>query len=140
MNKRFSFFIWSLIIFQLLTAVIHSISFFITPVGTNPTETQLINLISTYKMDMGNGIFRTYSEIVVSLSICFTLICLFGGLLNWFLKRNQITSKVWKGVLLIECIVFGILFLVVLLYAFVPPMVCIGLIFISSIAALRTVE
>jgi hypothetical protein len=53
---------------------------------------QMISLVGTYKMDMGNGIFRTYSELVIALSISFTLICLFGALLNWFLKRKQIRA------------------------------------------------
>jgi len=139
MHKRFSFFIWALIIFQLITTVFHSLSFFIKPVGSNATEEQMISLISTYKMDMGNGIFRTYSELVIALSISFTLICLFGALLNWFLKRKQIAPEIWKGVLLIETIVFGILFLFVMFFAFLPPMICTGLIFFSCIGSLLAV-
>jgi len=139
MHKRFSFFIWALIIFQFLTTIFHSLSFFIKPVGSNATEEQMISLIGTYKMDMGNGIFRTYSELVFSLSISVTLICLFGGLLNWFLKRKQIAAEVWKGVLLIETIVFGIMFLVVMFFAFLPPMICTGLIFFSCTGSLVTV-
>jgi hypothetical protein len=86
MLKRFSFCIRAAIIFQLLTAAFHSLSFILKPVAANDTEEQMLRLMRSYKMDMGNGIFRTYSEIVVSLSAGFTLICLFGGLLNWFLK------------------------------------------------------
>ncbi len=140
MGKRFSFFIWATISFQLLTAALHSMSFFMEPVAANETEAQLIGLMSTYKMDMGNGISRTYSELVISLSVSLTLVCLFGGLLNWFLQRKQITPDLWKGVLLIESIVFGILFLVIIFFGFLPPMICTGLIFISCFASLLSVK
>jgi len=135
MGKRFSFLTWSTIIFQLLTAIFHSISFILTPEGGDDTERQMLNLMSTYKMNMRNGIFRTFSEIIVSLSASFTLLCLFGGLLNWFLKKKNIGPGIWKGVLLIESIIFGALFLVVLRFAFLPPMLCTGLIFISCFAS-----
>ena len=135
MLKRFSFCIWAAIIFQLLTAAFHSLSFIIKPVAANGTEEQMLKLVNTYKMNMGNGIFRTFSQLFNSLSASFTLICLFGGLLNWFLKRKNIPPGIWKGVLLIESIIFGTLFLVVLLFAFLPPMICMGLIFISCVAA-----
>ncbi|MEP7106426.1 MAG: hypothetical protein ABI760_00560 [Ferruginibacter sp.] len=135
MHKRFSIFIWAAIIFQLLTAVFHSLSFIIKPEAANDTEKQMLELMNTYKMNMGNGIFRTYSQLVVSFSVSLTLLCLFGGLLNWLLKRKNIASELWKGVLLVESIIFGVLFLVVLLFGFLPPMICTGLIFISCVAS-----
>ncbi len=140
MQLRFSVSIWAAIIFQLLTGVIHSLSFIIKPAAENATEEQMLKLMTTYKMDMGNGIFRTYSELVVALSVNLTLLCLFAGLLNWFLKRKNISAEMWKGVLLIQCIIFGILFLVVLLFGFLPPMICSGLIFISCVAAWITAK
>lgn len=140
MQKRFSVFIWAAIIFQLLTAALHSLTFIIKPVAANETEEQLLHLLTTYKMDMGNGIFRTYSEIVLTLSVNLTLLCLFGGLLNWFLKRKAVSCEIWKGVLLIQSIIFGILFLVVLIFGFLPPLVCTGLIFISCTAAWITAK
>ena len=86
MSKHFSFSITITIICLLLTAALHSLSFIIPPLATNETEKQMLQLMSTYKMDMGNGIFRTYSQVVIALSVNLTLICLLAALLNWFLS------------------------------------------------------
>ena len=114
MTKKFTAWIWTTIAFQLLTAAMHAMSFIIKPAAENSTEQQMLNLMNTYKMNMGNGIFRTYSEIVISLSINLTLLCIFGGLINWFLRKNNPGASIWKGVLLIESIIFGILLIVLL--------------------------
>src|SRR4051794_13196669 len=116
MNKHSSIFITITIIFQLLTAAFHSLSFIMPPVATNATEEQMLRLMNTYKMDMGNGIFRTYSQIIIALSVNLTLICLLAALLNWFLKRKKVGPELWQGVLLIQSIIFGALFIVVLLF------------------------
>lgn len=140
MRKRFSIAVWSAIIFQLVTAAMHSISFIVQPVAADTTEAEMLRLMNTYKMDMGNGIFRTYSQLVIPLSINLTLLCLMSGLLNWFLKRKQVATEIWKGVLLIESFIFGILFAVVLVFGFLPPMICTGLIFISCVAAAMSIK
>src|SRR5829696_3294891 len=135
MLKKFSFWIRAAIIFQLLTTAMHSVSFFITPMATNETEAQMLKLMTTYKMDMGNGIFRTYSEIVVSLSINLTLLCLFSALLNIFLLRSAAPPKLFRGILLLQVIIFAILFLFVLAYAFLPPIVSVGLILLGCLGS-----
>jgi hypothetical protein len=91
--------------------------------------------MDTYQMNMGNGIFRTFSELVIALSSNLTLLCLFAGMLNWFLKRKNLGAEIWKGVLMIETIIFGVLFLIMLRFAFLPPIVCIGLIFLGCLAS-----
>ena len=140
MRKKFSIALWATIVFQLLTAVFHSISFIIKPVASNATEEQMLRLMDTYKMNMGNGIFRTFSELVITLSVNLSLLCLMAGLVNWFLKRKQVAGVIWKGVLLIQCFIFGILLIIVLLFGFLLPLVCVGLIFISCIAARLTAQ
>lgn len=140
MLKRFSSWVWATIIFQLLTAAVHAMSFIIEPVATNSTEQQMLNLVNTYKMDMGNGIFRTYSEIVISLSINLTLLCLFAGVLNWFLKMKKPGIDIWKGVLVIQSIIFGILFIVLLRFAFLPPIVCVGLILLACLLSVWSLK
>jgi hypothetical protein len=140
MFKKFSFWLWGLVIFQLLTAVFHSISFFINAEPANDTEKQLQDLMYSYKKDMGAGITRSFSEIFLSLSVCFTLLCLLGGLINWYLKKKQISPDLWKGLLLIETIVFGILFIVMLRFTFLPPMICTGVIFLFSLGAYFSIK
>jgi hypothetical protein len=51
MNRRFSFFITAAAIVQLLTAVFHSLSFFVKPEAKNDTEKQLIELSTHYHPD-----------------------------------------------------------------------------------------
>lgn len=128
MFARFSFWIWGAIITQILTACFHAISFFVEGEPANDTEKQLDELIKTYHMDMGAEFSRTYNEIFTSLSACFSLLCLFAALVNIYMKRKKINAELWKGLLLIEVIVFGILFAVMLAFTFLPPIICTGLI------------
>ena len=80
--------------------------------------------MSNYKMDMGVGISRSFSDVFFSLSICFKLICILAGIINWYLKKKNIPADIWKGLLLIETIISGVLFLVMLKFTFLPPIVC----------------
>ena len=50
-------------IFQLLTSAVHSISFLSLPTGTNETEKQMLDLMGTYKNDMGAGFTPTMMDI-----------------------------------------------------------------------------
>ena len=135
MLRKFSVWIRAAIVFQLLTTAMHSASFFVQPIATNETEQQLITLVNTYKMNMGNGIFRTYSEIVISLSINLTLLCLFSGVLNIILIRTNAPARIFRSILLLQCIIFSILFIVFMRYAFLPPIVCMGLILFACIGS-----
>jgi hypothetical protein len=140
MLKKFSFWIWGTIILQLLTAAFHSLSFFVKQEPTNETEKQLIDLTGSYKADLGMGFHRTFVELFTGVSLCFTLICLFGGILNWYLKRKNIAANLWKGILLIQIIIFGAMFAAMLAFAFFPPIVCTGLIFIFVSGAYLSVN
>ncbi len=130
MLKRFSFWIWGTIVTQLLTSIFHSLSFFAKQEPTNETEKQLIELTTNYKADLGMGFHRSFAELFIALSLCFTLICLFGALLNWYLHRKKIAAELWKGVLMIEIIIFGAVAAAMLIFTFAPPIICTLLIFI----------
>lgn len=130
MLKRFPFWIWGAIITQLLSAAIHSVSFFVNPKPENDTEKQLLDLMSSYKPDLGAGFHPSFASMFTALSLCFTLICLFGALLNWYLKKKKLDPAIWKGVLLIQAIIFGAMFVTMAVFTFLPPIVCTGLIFI----------
>jgi len=140
MLKRFSFWLWGLIIFQLLTALIHSFSFFVKPDPKDEKQKQFQDLLYDYKQDMGAGITRSFMDLFWAVSISFTLICLFGAIANWYLKKKQVSPDIWKGFLLIETIIFGILMAMVLRFAFLPPMICTVLIFIFSLGAYLSVR
>lgn len=93
-----------------------------------------------YKKDMGAGFSRSFAEVFLSLGVSFTLICVLGGLINCYLKKKQISNDVWKGLLLIDVIIFGILFLVMLKFTFLPPIICTGLILIVSLGSYLSVK
>jgi hypothetical protein len=118
---------------MLLTAFFHSLSFFAEPVAANETEKTLIDLMKTYKRDLGAGFMHTTNEIMISFSACFTLICLFGGLMNLYLISKIQERSILNGILNINLLVFGILFVVMAAFTFLPPILCTGLIFLMLI-------
>lgn len=122
-------------IFQFLTAIIHVASLFITPVPANDTEKQLYNLMDTYKFDFGAGFYRTMNELMLPLSACLTLLCLLGGMINWYLLKKKTDSAIMKGIININLIVFGISFILTAKFAFLPPIILMGLIVLFLIVA-----
>ena len=138
MLKKFSFWIWGTIILQFLTAAVHSLSFFIKPVPQNETEKQLFDLMDNYKPDAGMGFHPSFANFFTGLSLCFTFICLFGGILNWYFKKKNLAANLWKGLLLIEMIIFGAVFVGMAVFTFFPPIVCAALIFIFVSGAYST--
>ena len=138
--KKYSAWLKAAAIFQLINAGLHSISLFVSLPATNDTEKQLSNLLDTYKFDMGAGFHRTLGEMTLVFSACLSLVCLLGGLLNWYLLNKRVDAEVMKGVITINLLVFGILFGLTLAFTFLPPMILIGLIVMSLIMARVTVN
>lgn len=140
MFKKFSFWIWGTIVLQLLTAAFHSISFFVKPEPANEIERQLFELVNSYKPDVGMGFNPSFASLFTGLSICFTLLCLFGALLNWYFQNKKLAADLWKGFLFIQIIIFGALFIAMLVFTFFPPVICTGLIFVFIFAAYLSVR
>ena len=130
MSSNFSFWIWGAIIAQGLTAFFHSLSFISKPKPRNDTEKQLLDLLKNYKMNMDGGIKRSYSNLFIGVSICFTFIYLLGALLNFYFLRSGVSPAVWEGFLLIQVITYGIVFLMQTRFTFWPPIIVTGLSFI----------
>lgn len=136
MTRRFRFFTWTAVIMQWLTGAFHSLSFFVEPEAKNETEKTILDLTRNYRPDAGMGFNPSFNDLFISMSISFTLICLFAGSINaWFLKRN-LSRELWKGFLLIQTLVFGALFLAMICFTFFPPILCTGLILICLMGAL----
>jgi hypothetical protein len=135
MVLNFLFWIWAVIISQLLTAFFHSLSFISPAKPRNETEKQLIDLVSGYKINMGAGINRSFHHLFIGVSICFTLIYLLGGIMNWYFLRSGIGPGVWKGFLLIQAIIYGAVFILQLRFTFLPPIIVTGLVFIFLLGA-----
>ncbi len=124
-----------LITFQFLTAFFHSLSFFTKPTASNETEEKLIDLFTNYKQDLGMGIHRSTYDLFTGLSLCFTLIFIFGGLINIYFLRSKLDHSHWRGLLKIESFIFGAVFLAMLLFTFLLPIVCTALILAACIGA-----
>ena len=135
MIKRYSFWLWLAVVFQLLNAAGHSLSFLITQVPTNDTERQLLDLMANYRLDMGAGFHRTTHQLFTALSACFPLFYLLGGLNNIYCLKKKVDIGLLRGLLAIQVIVFGIAFVVIVVFAFLPPIVLSGLVFINLAAA-----
>jgi hypothetical protein len=135
MLKRFTFWLKAAIVFQFLTAALHSISFFVEPVLNNDTERQLHELITTYHPEMGAGFHPSFWNLFTALSACYPLLCLLGGLTLGYLLWKRAATDLLKGVILINVVVFGICFVVMLIFTFLPPIIITGLIFVTLLIA-----
>ena len=136
--KNTYFWLKTSIVLQFLTAIIHSLSFFNEPQPQNDSEKQLIDLMVNYKMDLGQGFTPTMDNIFMSMSICFTLLYILGGAVNWFLLVKKVPATVLRGMVRINLLIFGIAFTAMLFLTFLPPIICTGLIFISLMFAVFT--
>jgi hypothetical protein len=140
MFSDFSFWIWGLIIAQLLSAFFHSLSFIAKPKPRNETEKQLIELTGNYKADMGGGIKRSFGQLFIGLSTCFTMVYTMGAAINWYFFKTAITPGTWEGLLLIELVAYGLLFLFMIKFTFWPPIIVTGLVFIFTAGAYIAVQ
>ncbi|MCI0750830.1 MAG: hypothetical protein L0Y35_03250 [Flammeovirgaceae bacterium] len=117
------------VVFQLLTAGVHSIALFVTPLPQNDTEKQLFDLMQNYRSDMGAGFSPSTFELMTALSSCFTLVYLMGGLTTWFLLRKKVAVDILKGVIGIQVLILGTCFFIMLFLTFLPPVVLTGIVF-----------
>lgn len=128
MLKNYTFWLKTASVLLLLTAGIHGLSLFNDPAPSNDTEKQMLDLMSTYKMDMGAGFQPTMSDFFTSMSACFSLLYLFGGVLNFYLLRKKTDVDLMSGIIKLETVIYGVTFVVFLMYTFLPPVVLSGLV------------
>lgn len=133
MLKRYTFWLWTAVVLQLLTAFFHLLSFFVTQVPNNEIERQLLEMMATHKLDMGGGFHPTTANLLTALSSCFSFLCLLGALINAHLLRNKAAADLLKGIVLINILVFGGCFAVMAIFTFLPPIILTGLIFVSLV-------
>jgi hypothetical protein len=120
---------------QLITALFNTLSVFASPPPQNDTEKQLFDLVNSYRADMGFGFRRTTAEVLTGLSSCFTLLSLLGALTILFLLREKANYRIMKGILNIQCILFGICFLMMGVFTYLEPIILTGLAFASLLIA-----
>jgi len=135
MLKRYTFWTTAAILFQFLTAAAHSLSFFVEPDLKNDTERQLHELITTYHPEMGLGFHPSFFNLFTALSACLPLLCVLGGLTLGYLMWKRAPPSLIKGILAIQVVIFGILFVVCFVLTFPPPIITTGLIFVNLLVA-----
>ncbi len=126
-------------ILQLLTGLIHAASLFMPPISANDTEKQMMDLMQNYHMELG-GMHPTMWNLMIALSSCYSLLCLFGGSLNWYLVRKNLQMDIMKGVLNINLIIFGICFTMMAVFTFWPPIILTGKIIAALVLARLTIN
>jgi hypothetical protein len=137
MFKRYRFWLWAAIVLLFANALIHSLTLFIEPAAQNETERQLRELMTSYRIDFGAGFRRNTKELVTALSSSFSLLCLLAGLtLSYLARQNtQVEMRVLKGVVGMHLIEFALCFIIVAVFTFLPPIILMGLIFLSLLMA-----
>lgn len=130
MLKRHTFWLWLAVAFLFLTGLIHAVGLFISPVPANETERQMIELMMNYKQDLGAGFHKSMWSLFTALSSCFTFVFLMGGATIAFLLKRNASALILKGLVGIYLLLFGIIFVVMVLFTFLPPIVLTGLVVI----------
>ena len=125
-------------IYPELRGLLMAVSLFEKPPPKNDSEKQLYNLLETYQFNLGQGFSPTMADLSLALSSCFTMLYIFGGLLNWHFLGKRAESRIMKGVLNINVLVFGISFGLMVVFTFLPPIILTGLTFIFLFLARYT--
>jgi hypothetical protein len=128
MFKRYTFWLWVAVVFQLLNATIHSLSLIRAPVGTNSAEIQMFDLMVNHQLDLGAGIHRSMWDLFRALSSCYTLLCLLAAFTNIFVLRKKVEPGVVKGLVGIQLVVFATGFVVMVALTFLPPIILTGVV------------
>lgn len=131
MLKKHSFWFYIAIILQCITGFFHTLSLLNSPKPNNETEKQLFDLMSNYKFNFGAGFHHSMEDIMNSFSISFTLFLLFSTIINFYLLKSKLPSKILKGVILINFFTYLIVWIVMCFLTFLPPIICTGLIALS---------
>lgn len=137
MQRNFKLWITLASILQIITGLIHSIGLFTEMQGQNDTENKMLELMKTHQMDMGAGMFHSMMDLFLALSSCFTFMYLLGGINNMFLV-NRLPTHYLKGYLIINILIFGSCFFVMLFLTFLPPIILTGLVLVSLVLGYLT--
>jgi hypothetical protein len=105
-------------VFLVLLGLMHSLSLFNEPVGTNDTERQLLDLATNYKFHI-LGSLRSMAQLERGFSIAFMLSVFGVGALDLLLARER--SALLKRVAMINAIWLGVMTADSLRYFFVIP-------------------
>ena len=138
--KNYTTWLKAAAIVQFIFAAIHVTTLFIVPIPGNETEKQLFTLMNTYHFDFGAGFHRTMNELTLVFSASLCLLYAFGSIINWYLLQKKADTEIMKGIITISLIIFGILFGIIVKFAFLLPIILSGLVFVFFIFSRLTIR
>lgn len=131
MWKRYRFWLIAAIIFQFLAGATHVITLLISTEPASEKERQLMEMVDTFRPDLGPWFHPTFGNLITALSSCFSFVCLLGALTLGYLVWKDAELGLLRGITLINVLIFGTMFLVVVWFTFFLPVTFIGLIFLN---------
>ena len=138
--KNYTTWLKAAAIVQFIFAAIHVTTLFIVPIPGNETEKQLFTLMNTYQFDFGVGFHRTMNELTLVFSASLCLLYAFGSIINWYLLRKKAYTEIMKWIITFNLIIFGILFGIIVKFAFLLPIILSGLVFVFLILSRLTIR
>jgi hypothetical protein len=128
--KNYKTWLWVVVVLQMLTAVLHGIGVISGLQPSNDAERRLIELMNSTELDLDGVFSPSFSDLFTALSSCFSLLYFFAGFLNAYLLRKN-AANVLYGILLIQLVVLGVAFGIMLYFTFLPPIIMTGLVFVA---------
>ncbi len=121
---------------MILTGAIHTFAqaMNMAPKGKDATETQLLQLMQTYR-DAGTG--RTTMEMLIGFSLLFSIFCFAIGFLGLASAKGGGLNLL---VMRFNTILLGSMLAISLIYFFFAPTTCLGIAFALFAAALAMKE
>jgi hypothetical protein len=135
MLKRYTFWLSAAACFQVFSAALHAVSLFVPASPENDTEREMIDLISTYKLDMDYGFHPTFANLFTALSSCFSLLFILAALINGYLLVKRASPEIVKGIIAINILVFTACFAIMAVFTFLPPIALTGVVLINLLIA-----
>lgn len=121
---------------QIVTAGLHLIGHFSARDPANETEAQLLELMMSYRLDVG-GVERTMMDLFQGFSLTFAVLLVYVGLLNLILLGHlRAGAKAFRWAALINLALTGVLVVVSALTFPLPPTVLFALSGLAFLAAL----
>ena len=138
--RNYSFWLKAAIISQGMTGIFHVLGIISGSKPNNDTEKTLLDLMQNYKFDLGSGFLHSMDDIKLAFSISFALLLFFSAALNFYLLKTNIAPNIVKGVIVINLLTYIPCFITMVMFTFLPPIVCTGLITLFLMIALLQIR
>jgi hypothetical protein len=102
---------------------------------SDPTEAELMRLMTTYYKDMGGGILRSRMDLIRGFSHSYSILILWIGVLGLILLRRHSDASLMR-LMASACAIFSLALLTIsAVFFFWPPTICCAVIFLAFAGA-----